>query len=503
MLDWHIMIAADVFRVLREALVVTKPARILALLLVIVCSGCSTLSPGTREKTSAAAAEHEKSKKAQLYQIYIGSSGELLHPDTQKAVADERSYITDIFDNFDRMSREIPGLQLTIFIHGGLNTFEKATERVNRVADQMIADRKYPLFISWDSGYPGNYSDHLLFIRRGLHASLLGPLSSPFVLIEDVTRSIVRIPASTYNVLFGQRATARFYDSSEERAASASLDSLLEADEFHIHYRRDYGRHSFKDNWSIVNPVKLFTAPLIDGFGTGAWDSMLRRTDLVLRKQQNFDGIAEERKNGKMETVPSPGTAAAQFFRRWEDRYTGAKENPPVLLVGHSMGTIIANNIVAKYPGINFAQIVYMAAATRLKDIEYVISPYLLANPRATFYSLSLNPYRDINEAHLYDAIPRGSLLIWIDQTLGDINSFQDRTAGYWFNMIRSANQVFADPDVRKRVHLTQFGIRDGSPQLHGDFGKCPFWREEFWTHVDYQRGASREATNCDAVPVR
>ena len=79
------------------------------------------------------------------------------------------------------------------------------------------------------------------------------------------------------------------------------------------------------------------------------------------------------------------------------------------------------------------------------------------------------------------DFVPRGSLLIWIDETLGSTNSFQDKTAGYWFNMVRGASEAFKNPSIRKRVHLTQFGIKDGTPQTHGAFGDYKFWNESFW----------------------
>jgi len=128
-----------------------------------------------------------------------------------------------------------------------------------------------------------------------------------------------------------------------------------------------------------------------------------------------------------------------------------------------------------------------MGAAARLKDVELVVAPYLQANKQTRFYNLSLHPNREFNEAHYYDVIPRGSLLVWIDDTLADINSFQDRTTGSWYNIMRSANQVFMDEKVRRRVYLTHFGVRDGSPQNHGDFGRCPFWREEFLTFTEYR----------------
>lgn len=437
----------------------------LLLLVLLTCSGCSTLHSKTYSNASGGAtAGEENQDDDRLYQLYIDANGDLLDPATHNKVNDEEAYISDILKNFNGMKAQNPSLQLTIFVHGGLNTFERATSRVDRVKDKMLADGKYPLFISWDSAGLPNYTDHLFLLRRGIKSPILGPVSSPYVLIEDISRSIARVPASTYYVLFGQNSVLSNFDSKEEAAVKESLNELESQKQFVIHKACNSGLN-LKDYWSIINPLKLVTSPFVDGLGAGAWNSMLRRTDLVLRKTDGFnDDINTE-------------TAASKFMSRWQDNYNDQE----VLLIGHSMGTIIANNIIAKYQGINFSHIVYMAAACKTKDLEYVISPYLKRNGKTAFYNLSLSPYLDISENYFFDVVPRGSLLMWIDQTLANINSFQDRAAGYWFNIVHSASQVFKETEVRRRVHLTQFGIKDGSPQKHGDFGDYPFWREEFW----------------------
>lgn len=480
------------------------------LFMLALLSGCGSTG-NARGKAVALQGLHDENVR--LYQIYIGSQGELLDPYTRETVKDEQTYLDEIFDNIARINGAQqaagkPPVKLTIFIHGGLNSFESATKRVGDVRAAMLSDGNYPLFISWDSGFPGNYRDHLFLVRRGLHRPFAGIVSSPIVLVEDLTRSVVHIPVAFYNVFFGQRSLSPRYETSEERAAQRSLLTLKSAGEFQLLWSgRNFG-HFTAEGVLRANPVKLVTAPFVDGLGKGAWTSMLRRTDLVLRKARDFQGASIEKQESEQEQAnpASPthvgSTAAAEFFRRWEAQ---AKSGPqlPAILIGHSMGTIIANNILAKYPRIRFDQIVYMGAAARLKDVETVVAPYLEANRQTRFYHLSLHPEREVNEAHYYDVIPRGSLLIWIDDTLADINSFQDRTSGSWFNMVRSANQVFMDVDVRRRVYLTRFGVRDGSPQNHGDFGRCPFWREEFWVFTAYQAADRTEELRCADVGSR
>lgn len=402
------------------------------------------------------------------HQLYIDSTGDLLDPGNRKVRGDEEIYINNIVDNFSKKKSQNSDLKMTIFIHGGLNSFEHANDRLKRVKDSMLADNKYPVFISWRSGAFSNYSDHLFSIRRGEKENwFVGGITSPFVFSEDALRSLARIPASTYNVLFGQNSMRLSHYDEEERY-SDTASKQLEKLGFIVHDSPYDTGHDVGDFWSVWNPVKLVTAPFVDGLGTGAWNSMLRRTDLVLRRNDGF--------NGKPEVESD--TAVTKFFKK----VSSDLNNEELILIGHSMGTIIANNIIARFQEIKFKEIVYMAAACSIKDVELVVPPYMKKNDNTKFYSLSLNPYSEMAENSYFDFVPRGSLLMWIDDTLGTINSFQDKTAGFWFNMVRGASEAFKDPSIRNRVHLTQFGIKeDGAPQKHGEFGNYNFWSERFW----------------------
>lgn len=464
-------------------------------LLFLSVTGCAT----TGQRTDAYYLETVKDLR--LYQLYVDQYGNLLNPgDSRQKIRreEEAQYIKDILDNFSKQSETYEDrnkediqkgikqpLSLTVFIHGGLNSFKSATERVQDVKDQMLKEGKYPLFISWNSAPISNYKDHLVYLRRGRLQRVLGPLSSPFILLEDALRSIARIPASTYEVIFGQNSAfdtqITKYDI-EQREAKKVRSALRSGAGFTIHDDEDDndGGLTPRDWLTVWNPVKLITAPFVDGLGTGAWDSMLRRTDLVLRRDVSSNGFR---------SAFEP-TAANQFFNRFGEDF----EQVNISLIGHSMGAIVANNIISRYPTMRFQNIVYMAAACRIKDIEYVVVPYLQRNDFAQFYNLSLHPYRDISENAAYDFLPRGSLLMWIDQTFGQPNSFADRTAGYWFNIIRAAESIFPNDgslnqsaygektSLQTRVHLTRFAIEVG-PKKHGDFNEARFgyWRDSFW----------------------
>src|SRR5262249_30389785 len=154
--------------------------------------------------------------------------------------------------------------------------------------ERMLKMGQYPIFISWDSTGVGNYFDHLVFLRRGSRFKYLGPLSSPFVWIEDTLRAISRIPASCTMEVRKLWAMPIGIHTDEEKAVDRSRAILCGQKEFDL---RDDARRQgqeVSDYITALNPVKLVSSPFMDGLGAGAWQSMLRRTDFVLRRSDSF-----------------------------------------------------------------------------------------------------------------------------------------------------------------------------------------------------------------------
>ncbi|MCB2263364.1 MAG: hypothetical protein LGR52_10605 [Candidatus Thiosymbion ectosymbiont of Robbea hypermnestra] len=432
--------------------------------------------------------------------IFIDKNGNMRDKDDNKiAKSDEMTEIENILSRFNSLRKERKDLSMIIFIHGGLNSFKNSVKRAKGTYKRVLSDGQYPIFISWQAGPWTNYWDHLFTIRKGeRHSfkpseltikSLGAKLAIPFVLAEDILRAAARIPASYWNMITEQNPVAFRFFSKEEKVANASeakiRKSALKCPEFKardkcsafiVHDRGPSTGHGFWDFATIGNPGKLISAPFADGLGKGTWRSMLRRTDLVLNSQAGYDGEGKEASETAVHYLLS---------ELGGPEYSSVKK----VLIGHSMGTIVANNILSRFPDIDFDTVVYMAAACKLKDLEKSVVPWLRGNEKREFYNLSLNPYREINEIGYFDFIPRGSLLIWIDGFLEDVNSFEDRTAGYWFNIMRGAEIIFPE-DLRSRVHLTKFGIdreycREGRPpkvpQTHGAFDDYNFWDDGFW----------------------
>jgi len=432
----------------------------LLILIVVMSSGCSTKY--TKEPTIEKSYDMTTTSD---HFIFIDNEGIMRDVNNKKIFKHEQS-IKDIFKKFDSLKKIDNDLSIVIYIHGGLNKFDDTINRVENTYKRILANKQYPIFISWESGPLTNYSDHLFAIRNGERDLLKAIPSSPFILIEDALRSIARIPASSWNIIGGQTNVSISILTDEEKNAYKSEYRIDNNTSMHVHSDSQSTGHDFFDFATIINPTKFVTAPFIDGLGKGAWRSMLRRSDLILHSQEAYEGKGEN--GGK--------TAAYDFLDRLNKEYHDTNKT----LIGHSMGTIVANNILIRFPDLNFNTVVYMAAACKIKDLEQSVVPWLKKDDNRTFYNLTLNPYRDINENSFYDFFPRGSLLVWIDDFLEDVNSFEDRTAGYWFNIVRSAEVVFPK-DIRNQVHLTKFGIKDCSPQNHGEFDDFTFWKQNFW----------------------
>lgn len=469
---------------------------------LLLLSGCGARAP----------------ESARLHQIYIDKDANLLDPVDDDSIEDQVGYVDKMMANIQGHMEGKPGSiktnRIVIYIHGGLNGRSGIVSQAVSQTDEFLKDGAYPIFIEWDSGLFPNYFDHLFFVRRGKRINAFwGVLSSPYVLAEDLVRGIIRAPGY-YVDSFSQATAVNFYIyDQEERESDAFVSNALassdSANDIRINLVGQDSGHTFLDMAMIWNPLKLVTGPLIgEGLGTGSWLSMLRRSDLVLTKTPNERLTITQKEHSpealkrtdEVEYMYEKNKTAATLLI---ERLVGSKYH--IDLIGHSMGTIVANKIVSKYPDLELKNIVHMAAACRLKDIEESVSPYLKLHPECRYYNLTLNPYRDVNEPpeqYNLDVLPRGSLLVLIDQIFGDINSFQDRTAGFWFNLTRVANQIFP-PEIRGQVTLTRFGIRDGTPQVHGAFNDTGmrYWTPEFWTGDRFEAAGLKVRRNRAATP--
>lgn len=481
-------------------------------------SGCQNLSLKENKKIITTENREELEKILEFrntpYLIYVNRDGMLLNPEDEGLGKNylseeaEQKYINKIIMNFKIKNKmNDKPLKLVVFIHGGLNFRKYANLKPDKFKEIMLKDGYYPLFISWNSGAFTSYKDHLFRIRKGEAKPIKAAITSPLVFAEDVGRSILQSP-SAYDRELRKYSSIKELKKLPTTTQYKNLTNYLSSTGFKIidkNYEYQHNAYSIKD---ILKPVKLVTkattAPFVNGLGKGTWGALLRRADLVFNRPVKYENlnIPEQfeikatdmiNKSKSQATLVSQDTAslrdtaAAKFFKTWQN--DAELESVEITVIGHSMGTIVANNIVARYPKLNVNNLVYMGAAARVKDVESVVVPWLYHNRDSHFYNLSLDPVREISEPVGRDFVPQGSLLNWIDNIFGDINSPKDKTAGTWTNMLLSADDIFLnDKALREQVTLTKFpfGREIDGPQKHGAFDEYLFWKDGFWKGNKY-----------------
>lgn len=455
--------------------------------------------------------------------------------------------------------------KLLVFIHGGLNNQTETVERAVSLCKQIAEGGYYPLFINWQSALSPSYWNHLVRIRQGedwgegMFSRIGGYLTSPGLLFGDFTRSILRVPVATFfqirndvetvplfrpmlplwwsDLAFAQETTytalcqtlpngksspdalkeyATILHKSIDRCKTQGIEANHELADLNLSLGTDK-REDFEKNWAftkylITFPTKLLSAPVIDAGGTSAWAIMLRSVSQLF----HYDGEPHIHNNlnhthPNSESYESRG-ALYFFFEELrkkicdtEGRQNGCP-NPKgweITLVGHSTGAIIAHHILREFGDLPIKNIIYMGAASSIRDYQETVFPYLEKKNNALsqddrkctppgqsqkptcVYHLMLHEAAESGE-WLWDTIdpfPRGSLLIWLDNFLSQPMSREDRTLGRFTNFITTVHHT--PTTLRPYIHVKKFGVGEAvdEPKKHGDFSrKLKFWDPKCWT---------------------
>jgi len=256
----------------------------------------------------------------------------------------------------------------------------------------------------------------------------------------------------------------------------------------------------------LLGSLKLVSIPVIDPLGYRAWNSMISRTRFAMRKPCKDDVW------GKGSCEPGP---VYELFKRIDERL----EDKEITLIGHSMGAIVASEVVSEFPKLPYRYVVFLGAAVSKKEfansVERVLyervtgaskDPNLSPEPCNTtklreqqdvsvtkvkpfcFFSVSLHPYAEATEENGFGAAPAGSLLEWIDTNFTQPADVTDRTLGRWAN-IAPLRVTFKQALIEKGyVHFKRFGLDLKGPHSHGGLANPnesgsygAYWRPEYW----------------------
>lgn len=458
-------------------------------------SGCAT-APPTAEQQAAI----EKQRAATI--ISINPAGELVTPGTSNVIPDDplnadknplKSYIDNVLNTVDKN-------KMVIYIHGGLgmpqNGLDKAKELTKPIYDDYKDDKGYnPVFIDWRSGPFTTYWEHLIHNRQGENWHGFGFLTAPLILVEDLGRGLSRAPMVWWYVAHNYVKSINFGNTDSEESAQklnelAQHEGFGEMPNYELVSKdpRLLGDQIKDDALGIAQTgLGLVTAPLADALATGAWSMMKRRTEIMFTKAKPRSNTIDDNFRDYMS---SRDGAATQFFRALAKKQSDMfKDNKKleIVLVGHSMGAIIANKILSNFPEIKFEKIIYMAAACSIEDFQLSVLPYMRAdqNKNTQFYSYMLHPIAENMESHAGGLGQTGSLLTQIDNFYEDPTLENQRTMGRWVNVMNGVNFLNdKDGNVKKRIYLRVMPLDPKYPSNHGDFDDCKFIESggKFWT---------------------
>lgn len=477
--------------------------RVIAAILAVGVSGCATIPPSLRPGE-----EYLKG-----HYILAHEDGYPISPDSSPfraklTLAEHKQSIEqEILAGIDRHARKLwsklrdrgtveePPLRILLFVHGGLNGYKADFDRMRammaRPADCAPGGQRvrlfvsqgcdnakttyYPIFVNWNSDLADSIRDDLFFIRFGDRRPELGWFTSPFVLAARLAESIFSAPN-------GWVANIRNFSD-----ARPGVADWLEG--------------------VAMTPIRALTTPILKAFGTSAWQIMLRRADLLVAERLD-DAPPEEAAPDKAQAVataraamPRREGAARTLVKLLGSRITWSSEGtalwrlggsgeedwrPPVeiTLVGHSIGALVLNRIVASDHQLPIKRILYLAPAASVDEIDGFIWSHLLKNrdtndrPSASLWTFTLNRQDEVRERDPSTLLPRGSLLVWIDSFFEPIGEPGDRRFG------------------RYKSHLDYYGA-DGPPSYlnvcelsatsahrakrHGDIDNPPHLERALW----------------------
>lgn len=440
--------------------------------------------------------------------LAIDSDGRAYDPESghPEAVAER---VEHMLQQADTTLGKEPVRRLLIHVHGGLNdaaaslaTAQRASRRMLEEADP--ADRHYPLFVTWPSGFYESWTDYLLFVRQGRHAPVAGPLTAPIYLVSDAGSAVADLP---FNLLWQFESDIQVggkvafdWDFMRMWNAADLVYETLESDpEVRKQIRRGDYRRGFWTQagrcvwyWTTLAPAIAMSMGL-EWLGEGSWEGMLHRANNLFHAYDEFDvmTVGEGSAEVKAAVTTQPTGAFAELLYALADHIARHPDvRYEIRLVGHSMGAIILNDALRflhsedvcrcriRSP-LPIRDIVYMAPACTIAEAAQSVVPFVEAHPESRFHLLTLHPLAEAEEVNAFGLVPRGSLLEWIDNFFTRPTGPQERRLGKWVNALQALH-LFRS--IQSRMTVKAFGVEgDSKPQQHGDFNLCPFWRRSFW----------------------
>lgn len=558
----------------RRLIGVARFSRILsASLTMMVLCGCNTISNGIwsplprPEQESDSFCENllavdGRGRQVDYYQDYCRSKllpSSQPYPRQPGTGADGTSFaIRRIGDALRGRFKDDNKVHLIVFFHGGLTSTNQAIEKMRRDIAQIVKDSQpgaenFPIFVSWPTDLKRSYLDAVGNALQGfwedvpirgadsessyrlrLVKSDLDPLEysnwlAPLRLAGDAAEAVLYAPTETIKSIgryiayrpvnladFSAKNSIEKQDDACEKMKEA-FKSDIESNELIAVICGETKRPGGVRYWSkeaisfAALPTKPISMGVMHPVGKRAWKGMLARARFAMRHPCK-SSLDMDYADGDCE----PG-AVAELFDEINAIADEHRDRLQVTLIGHSMGTIVANSVVAKYPCLPYRDVVFMGAAISIQEFNDGIGNRMLLSEcddkthfkDFSFYNLSLHPEAEALGKEYLGVVPSGSLLEWIDDIFESPVDLGGRTLGKWSNVSAALCQeekldrhecqpLFPPslvcprgfkPDCVARMHFKRFSLSNDQPLLHGEFGlgaaksgkSFHYWNPKLW----------------------
>lgn len=366
---------------------------------------------------------------------------------------------------------------LMLFVHGGLTSTRAAmASSVELDRSGIFSDREIrPIYINWNSSLNSAIADDIFWIRGGQRApegAIVFPIVAAWRLAIGVFNTL---PNWYYQATDEVRFFQKWPEEPKPSAGEIAGDGLV----------------------GLVHaPFSVVSTPLFTGFGRGAWEMMSRRVDMMFAVQK------APRRFGRYDDV-RPGVMRTFLNELVVKRAQWAAQCETFKLdfVGHSMGTLVGTRILREFPSLKLDRVVFLAGASTVEDYATTLPVYLERQRDSKFYSFGLSVIDEANElTPLSFVLPRGSLLVWIDNFFDPILSPEDYRVGDFFN-----ETIFKAPlsegDARcKNIRMLKVAgpraDRTGWPRKHGDFNDPGY----LGNLLDVTGGTTGQATDAEML---
>ena len=488
---------------------------VLILWLACTCVGCG-----------ATRAEMSVSRELYLHMLPVDTDGgpvPLRTRDDRLRHASNQQHVDDIVAEIERLGAR----HIMLIIHGGLVSREVAAEEARKCLPNIAAEcDAYPIFVNWETGLVTSYKDHLFFVRQGERSSA-ALFTWPLYLIADLGRALARLPLTLLD-----QGTQNLEEIVSDDTPSPAPDGWAET-MWLDRENEQTGAWQRTRSWMLAivpGVARLVTTPFLDGLGRSAFLNMRRRARVLFLLDQDFEaqvpvdhgalsllmgGLRSIYYRDLERTSPDYDELLEQVYEHEEialglsgprssqevDQHIEQMmqkslqlremETSPlrITVIAHSMGAIVANELLYRHQDLDFDDIVYMAAACTIREFSTTALSYIKDSPTTRFFNLTLHPAEENDDRYGNELLPHGSLLDWIDAYITDQESLLDRTLGKWENVAHAFHAMSYIPRAARRRMLVRGFARAADsehpdyPQDHGDFNdrKFHFWNEEYW----------------------